>query len=131
MLRSPDQERVAIIRRLVGLEGDVVLSRDHRWVLVPRGHAWIESDNVAAPGLDSDAYGPVRGPQPLHVIACVPLASGPASFVFVRVQVPLGLVFARVPAVLWPPSRIGRVPPAAPQPRVRRDSGASMLPTAG
>ena len=49
------------MRRVVALEGDVLLDRQAQWVGVPRGHCWIENDNAEAPNQrDSNDYGPVR-----------------------------------------------------------------------
>jgi len=49
-----------VVRRVIALEGDAVLDREHRWVLVPRGHCWVEGDSPTAATADSNTYGPVR-----------------------------------------------------------------------
>ena len=49
-----------MVRRVIALEGDAVLDREHRWVLVPRGHCWVEGDSPTAATADSNTYGPVR-----------------------------------------------------------------------
>lgn len=77
--KNPDQK---IIKRVVGVEGDVVSPRDEgrRRVRVPRGHCWVEGDHVGH-SLDSNAFGPVS----------------------------LGLVTAKATHVVWPPRRWRRL----------------------
>jgi signal peptidase I len=113
--RAPDRPEKALVRRLVALEGDTLRTRDDRWVLVPRGHAWVECDQPTPGSPDSYIYGPVRRPPSVaRTHAWLALRGR----VRVASQVPLGLVFARVPAVVWPPSRMRALPPAPPSPRV-------------
>lgn len=89
VLASPHVPNEAILKRIVGVEGDLVRSRDGDVVSVPRGHLWIEGDNAAVSN-DSNHYGAVSE----------------------------GLVRARVVAKLWPLSEAGRVA-SVPPPRSR------------
>lgn len=49
-----------IIKRIVGLEGDIIQNDKYscREVVIPRGHCWVEGDNPAA-SVDSIKYGPI------------------------------------------------------------------------
>jgi len=49
-----------IIKRIVGLEGDIIRNDKYssREVVIPRGHCWVEGDNTAASS-DSIKYGPI------------------------------------------------------------------------
>ncbi|KAI1853263.1 hypothetical protein JX265_000238 [Neoarthrinium moseri] len=56
-----DPERTAV-KRIVGLEGDVVRTREPypvRTVQVPPGHVWVEGDGGTRDSLDSNTYGPI------------------------------------------------------------------------
>ena len=55
-----DPER-HIIKRIVGLEGDVIRNNKYssREVVIPTGHCWVEGDNPAA-SQDSIKYGPSK-----------------------------------------------------------------------
>lgn len=80
-LRSPEEPRKSMVKRLVAVEGDLVRHRDtQRLVQVPRGRCWVEGDN-ALHSRDSNEYGPV----------------------------PMALVDGRVVSVLWPAGRLGAV----------------------
>eukprot|EP00053_Salpingoeca_punica_P002959 m.40408 g.40408 ORF g.40408 m.40408 type:complete len:175 (+) comp11884_c0_seq2:180-704(+) len=81
-LRAPDRHGSLIIKRVVGLENDVILTRGYSEtrVRVPPGHAWIEGD-CRQRSHDSNDYGPV----------------------------PLGLLLGRADWIVWPLSRIGRL----------------------
>ncbi|KAI9919566.1 hypothetical protein PsorP6_017502 [Peronosclerospora sorghi] len=73
VLESPEMPGHYLIKRLVGLEGDLVTDRSGRHFLVPRGKCWVEGDNPTFSD-DSDSFGPV----------------------------PLALIDSRVLAVVWP-----------------------------
>jgi signal peptidase I len=56
---SPNDENSYSIKRITGVEGDLIKNSKDEWVLVPRGHVWVEGDNRFV-SLDSNSYGPVR-----------------------------------------------------------------------
>ncbi|KAH6824717.1 Peptidase S24/S26A/S26B/S26C family protein [Perilla frutescens var. hirtella] len=65
LVRSPENPRKAITKRIVGVEGDTITflvdpSRSDRSssVLVPKGHVWIQGDNIYA-SKDSRQLGPI------------------------------------------------------------------------
>lgn len=78
--KSPRNHRETIIKRVIGVGGDVVTLKrtDDSYVrrVVPDGHYWIEGDHKGHT-YDSTSFGPIPG----------------------------GLVVAKVPAIVWPPSR--------------------------
>ncbi|RKP00547.1 hypothetical protein CXG81DRAFT_13088 [Caulochytrium protostelioides] len=83
---DPREPHRTLVKRLVGLPGDHVqrrptFRRADAVVVVPAGHAWIESDE-SFHGQDSTTFGPV----------------------------PLGLFKSRVVWILWPLDRFGPVP---------------------
>ena len=57
---DPHDRRQVLIKRVVGLPGDVVETRRYspRFCHVPEGHCWIEGDNQAD-SVDSNDFGPV------------------------------------------------------------------------
>ncbi|VVC44779.1 Peptidase S26A, signal peptidase I,Peptidase S24/S26A/S26B/S26C,Peptidase S26A, signal peptidase I [Cinara cedri] len=77
---SPRNPNEIIVKRVIGLEGDVVkLKRkqdDSMRKVVPKGYYWIEGDHKGH-SYDSTSFGPISK----------------------------GLVIAKVPAIVWPPSR--------------------------
>lgn len=77
VLASPEAVGQYLIKRLVGLEGDLVTDRDGKTRMIPPGKCWVEGDNPTF-SVDSDDFGPV----------------------------PLALIDARVVAVVWPPSQV-------------------------
>lgn len=83
LLKSPEEPRRRVLRRLVGLEGDFVCVAGGKTERVPKGNCWVEADSgLRAAGGDSRvSWGPV----------------------------PLALVEGRVSHVLWPPVRWGRL----------------------
>ncbi|CAB3365516.1 Hypothetical predicted protein [Cloeon dipterum] len=77
-LISPKNPSEVLIKRVVGLEGDLVVTKRYKkpLVRVPKGHCWVEGDN-AGRSLDSNEFGPVS----------------------------LGLLTAKATFILWPLSR--------------------------
>ncbi|KAH9394622.1 Mitochondrial inner membrane protease subunit 2 [Tyrophagus putrescentiae] len=78
-LVSPKNPSVIIIKRVIALEGDTVITRENlkfESIKIPRGHCWVEGDNHLK-SMDSNVFGPVA----------------------------VGLVTARAQCVLWPPRR--------------------------
>ncbi|EPS43472.1 hypothetical protein H072_2520 [Dactylellina haptotyla CBS 200.50] len=92
--RSPVDPEVTAIKRVVGLEGDVVLTKKPfpvSEVVVPRNHVWVEGDDIHSH--DSNHFGAIS----MHLIQ------------------------ARVTHIVWPFSRLGTVEkslPASTQKRV-------------
>ena len=60
VMRSPDGEEM-LIKRVVGLAGDVIQPRDRDTsaLSVPAGHIWVEGDNPRT-SRDSNSFGPVK-----------------------------------------------------------------------
>lgn len=79
VLHSPHDPSRQVIKRLMAVEGQRPPS-DSRRFRVQRGHCWVEGDNQFE-SFDSRVYG----------------------------AVPLALIQGRPLAVVWPPSRMGRV----------------------
>lgn len=77
-LVSPKDPNQKIIKRVVGLQGDVVstLGYKSQYVKVPEGHCWVEGDHTGHT-LDSNTFGPVS----------------------------LGLINAKAVYIVWPPRR--------------------------
>ncbi|XP_072934198.1 mitochondrial inner membrane protease subunit 2 [Epargyreus clarus] len=77
-LVSPKDPNQKIIKRVVGLQGDIVNTIGYKspYVKVPEGHCWVEGDHTGHT-LDSNTFGPVS----------------------------LGLINARAVCIVWPPSR--------------------------
>ncbi|KAL5577183.1 hypothetical protein UlMin_018882 [Ulmus minor] len=85
LFRSPQQPRMVVTKRVIGMEGDTVKfvadpkkSDRCETIVVPRGHVWVEGDNIYA-SKDSRKYGPV----------------------------PYGLLEAKVFCRIWPPKEFG------------------------
>jgi len=88
LLSSPSQSRVMVIKRIIGVEGDVVRNlQNNEVVLIPKGHLWIEGDNKHN-SLDSRSYGPVS----------MNLVCGKAEFILF----PFSRFFERVRSVEFP-----------------------------
>ncbi|KAM3317667.1 hypothetical protein ACQJBY_035399 [Aegilops geniculata] len=86
-LVSPEDPRKVVIKRVLGMEGDSVTypvdpgnSDATKTVVVPRGHIWVQGDNIYD-SHDSRQFGPV----------------------------PYGLVKGKISYRIWPPSRIGLI----------------------
>lgn len=78
---SPRNPKETIIKRVIGVEGDVVVLKNKRdnfgtRKVVPKGYYWIEGDHKGHT-YDSTSFGPISG----------------------------GLLVAKVPAIIWPPRR--------------------------
>ncbi|PWA87099.1 peptidase S24/S26A/S26B/S26C family protein [Artemisia annua] len=65
LIQSPENPRKVITKRIMGMEGESVVylvdpSRSYRsrTVVVPKGHVWIQGDNIYASN-DSRNYGPI------------------------------------------------------------------------
>lgn len=81
MFNSPMNAEKVVTKRVVAIQGDVVLPRHpypKRTVVVPRNHFWVEGDN-SLHSIDLNTFGPVSQ----------------------------ALVVGKVMWVVWPPSRIG------------------------
>lgn len=74
--RNPDS---CLIKRIIGLEGDVIESRgkNQSFVQVPEGYCWIEGENHSQ-SMDSNFFGPI----------------------------PLGLITAKASHIVWPLNRV-------------------------
>ncbi|XP_050370611.1 uncharacterized protein LOC126788646 [Argentina anserina] len=84
IVQSPDDPKRMVVKRVLGLEGDKVAFFDphrifrHSSAVVPKGHVWIQGDNVYN-SHDSRSHGPV----------------------------PYGLIHGRVFFKVWPPDGFG------------------------
>ncbi|KAM5170996.1 mitochondrial inner membrane protease subunit 2 isoform 2-T3 [Mantella aurantiaca] len=87
-LVSPKNPEQKIIKRVIGLEGDIVKTVGHkrRFVKIPDGHMWVEGDHHGH-SFDSNAFGPVS----------------------------LGLLHAQATHILWPPKRWQQLKPVLPE----------------
>jgi len=89
VLRSPENPHRTLVKRIIGLEGDLVTTLPPYLdpvVRVPQGHAWIEGDEPFHSD-DSNRFGPV----------------------------PLALIHSKLVFIAWPPSRFGFIAaPTAP-----------------
>ncbi|XP_015432979.1 PREDICTED: mitochondrial inner membrane protease subunit 2 [Dufourea novaeangliae] len=75
---SPRNPSETLIKRVVGLAGDIVVTHGYKEhvLKVPEGHCWLEGDN-SSHSLDSNIFGPVS----------------------------VGLVIAKATWIVWPISR--------------------------
>ncbi|KAM9919067.1 hypothetical protein OXX59_008204 [Metschnikowia pulcherrima] len=81
MFRSPEDPERLVTKRVVGVQGDVILPRSEypkKQALIPRNHLWVEGDN-AFHSIDSNKFGPISQ----------------------------GLVVGKVTGIIWPLSRVG------------------------
>ncbi|GMP66164.1 hypothetical protein CsSME_00026634 [Camellia sinensis var. sinensis] len=85
LVRSPENPTRIVTKRIVGMEGDTVtflvdpMNSDRSHILVvPKGHVWIQGDNIYA-SKDSRHFGPV----------------------------PYGLIQGKVCCRVWPPDGFG------------------------
>ncbi|KAI3925976.1 hypothetical protein MKW98_028112 [Papaver atlanticum] len=64
LVRSPENPKKILTKRILGMEGDKVTylvdpnSEKCRTITVPKGHIWIQGDNIYA-STDSRQFGPV------------------------------------------------------------------------
>lgn len=86
--KDPDQ---TIIKRVVGIQGDLVATIGYkvRVVRVPDGHCWVEGDHTGH-SIDSNHFGPVS----------------------------LGLITAKASCIVWPPSRWQHIKSSLPESRI-------------
>jgi inner membrane protease subunit 2 len=77
-LISPKDPRQRLIKRVIGLGGDIVETHGYRapYVRIPQGHCWVEGDHRGN-SLDSNSFGPVA----------------------------VGLIKSRATCIVWPPNR--------------------------
>ncbi|XP_063698597.1 mitochondrial inner membrane protease subunit 2 [Culicoides brevitarsis] len=89
---SPKDPNQRIIKRIVGLEGDLIptLGYNLKHVKVPEGHVWIEGDN-SQNSLDSNNFGPVS----------------------------VGLITGKAVYILWPPQRYQKLDSKLPKTRLQ------------
>lgn len=81
MFRSPNDPEKLLTKRVVGLQGDIILTKTpypRSQAVIPRNHLWVEGDN-AFHSIDSNNFGPISQ----------------------------SLVIGKVVCVIWPPSRFG------------------------
>lgn len=86
--KDPDQ---IIIKRVVGIQGDIIATLGYRRevVRIPDGHCWVEGDHTGH-SVDSNHFGPVS----------------------------LGLITAKAACIVWPPSRWQCIRSVVPQSRI-------------
>ncbi|KRT78406.1 Peptidase [Oryctes borbonicus] len=77
-LKSPKDPDQRIIKRVVGLGGDIIATLGYKndVIRIPEGHCWVEGDHTGH-SMDSNNFGPVS----------------------------IGLVTAKATCIVWPPSR--------------------------
>lgn len=91
-LVSPKNPEQKLIKRVVGLQGDLINTLSYKTpiVKVPEGHCWVEGDHYGN-SLDSNHFGPVS----------------------------LGLVTAKATYILWPPTRFQKLHSVLPKARLQ------------
>ncbi|GLV45812.1 uncharacterized protein CBL_02832 [Carabus blaptoides fortunei] len=59
-LISPKNPEQKIIKRVVGVQGDIIITRGYKTevVRIPEGHCWVEGDH-AGHSMDSNSFGPI------------------------------------------------------------------------
>lgn len=100
-LTSPKDTEQTIIKRVVGLQGDVVSTLGYKkpFVKIPDGHCWVEGDHTGN-SMDSNSFGPVS----------------------------LGLMTARAAFIVWPPERWQSINSFLPKQRRPISFGKSVSP---
>lgn len=90
-LTAPNDHQVNFIKRIIGLEGDVLNTPryKHNYVVIPSGHCWVEGDNSKS-SLDSNKFGPVS----------------------------LGLIKGKATHIVWPPKRWCKLKQTVPEDRL-------------
>ncbi|GME47892.1 putative mitochondrial inner membrane protease subunit 2 protein [Neofusicoccum parvum] len=118
---APHKPEQLSVKRVVALPGDVVITRGRypfKKLVVPYSHVWVEGDNWRHT-VDSNDFGPR-----LH--DCM----GDLEFVRLLLtlslvmQIPMGLINGRAEYIVWPPSRIGKVP----DPKVEFKTYSKVIP---
>jgi inner membrane protease subunit 2 len=83
--RTPHDPDKVSVKRIIGLEGDVVHTRKpypNAYIRVPPGHIWVEGDvGDERLSIDSNTYGPIS----------------------------VRLITGRITHILWPLNKAGRV----------------------
>jgi len=96
---APDDPHQQLVKRMIAVEGDMVWEEGKRMpTRISAGRCWMEGDNPHSSGDSRNLYGPVH----------------------------LGLLEGRATHVVWPPSRMQRLPPYVPPGRVVEDEGDSL-----
>lgn len=83
LLRSPSDPERILIKRILGVQGDDILTRapfPRPKCHIPQSHLWVEGDNIHS--IDSNTFGPVSS----------------------------GMVIGKATRVVWPPSRFSVIP---------------------
>jgi inner membrane protease subunit 2 len=93
VFRSPEEPEKVLIKRILGVGGDKVYSRENgsyprRICSIPPNHLWVEGDNIHS--VDSNKFGPVS----------------------------VGLVVGKATSILFPLKRIGPIPAGGREARV-------------
>eukprot|EP01080_Neovahlkampfia_damariscottae_P007009 gene7009-11174_t len=55
---SPTDENSYAVKRITATEGEIVKNSKDEYVVIPKGHIWVEGDNRLV-SLDSNSYGPI------------------------------------------------------------------------
>ncbi|XP_022909343.2 mitochondrial inner membrane protease subunit 2 [Onthophagus taurus] len=99
-LKSPKDPEQKIIKRIVGVAGDIILTLGYKneVVRVPEGHCWVEGDHTGH-SLDSNNFGPVS----------------------------IGLVTAKATWIVWPPSRWQSIKSQVPDSRAPLNMSRTIL----
>lgn len=82
LLRSPQDPERILIKRVLGVQGDEILTRTpypRPKCTIPPNHLWVEGDNIHS--IDSNTFGPVSS----------------------------GMVIGKATRILFPPSRFGPI----------------------
>lgn len=83
MFHSPSDPEKLMTKRVVGLQGDVIIPRNKSYprnqALIPRNHLWVEGDN-SFHSIDSNDFGPISQ----------------------------GLVVGKVVSIIWPFGRFNK-----------------------
>ncbi|EJT74532.1 hypothetical protein GGTG_08372 [Gaeumannomyces tritici R3-111a-1] len=56
---APHDPNKISVKRVIGLEGDIIRTRKGSFVHVPQGYIWVEGDGGASLSRDSNNYGPI------------------------------------------------------------------------
>ncbi|XP_029033997.1 mitochondrial inner membrane protease subunit 2 [Osmia lignaria lignaria] len=77
-VKSPKSPNQILIKRVVGLSGDIVQTHGYKTTIlkIPEGHCWVEGDHIGR-SMDSNTFGPIS----------------------------TALITAKATSIVWPPSR--------------------------